>query len=245
MARRPGAREGRGTPYDASRMEPLPLTLVVMAKAPMAGRSKTRLCPPCTPQQAADVAEAALRDTLDVVAAAPASRRVLALEGPPGGWLVDGFDVLPQRGAGLGERLAAVFADLDGAVVLVGMDTPQLTVAHLAGAADALAQPGVHAVLGHAADGGWWAIGLHDPDPAAFAGVPMSTVETGARQEARLHELGLTVALLPELRDVDRWDGALAVAAAAPDGRFAATVAGIERGREAAAVRHRDEPHPA
>ena len=88
-------------------------------------------------------------------------------------------------------------------------------------------------MLGHAPDGGWWAIGLRDPDPAAFAGVPMSTAETGARQEDRLRQMGLTVQLLPELRDVDRWDDALAAAAAAPDGRFAATVAEIERVREA------------
>ncbi len=204
------------------------LTLVVMAKAPAPGRSKTRLCPPCTPEQAALVAEAALRDTLEVVgAAAAATRRVIALEGEPGAWLPTGFDVLPQRGDGLDERLAAVFADLDGPVVLVGMDTPQLTVDHLAVAAAMLSDPRFDAVLGHAPDGGWWAIGMCEPDPRAFTGVPMSADDTGARQMERLGELGLAVGLLPELRDVDRWPDALAAAELAPAGRFAAAVASV------------------
>lgn len=204
-----------------------PTTLVVMAKAPAPGRSKTRLCPPCTPVQAAAVAEAALLDTLDVVAAAPAQRRVLALEGPPGSWVPPGFDVITQRGDGLDERLAAVFADLDGPTLLVGMDTPQLRVEHLSDAVTRLHAPGIDAVLGHAPDGGWWAMGLRVPDPAAVLGVPMSTDDTGRQQEARLCELGLAVDHLPELRDVDRWDDALAAAALAPAGRFAAAVRAI------------------
>lgn len=218
---------GDGRSYDAILMDHAPLTLVVMAKAPAAGRSKTRLCPPCTPAQAAEVAAAALLDTLDVVAASPATRRVLALDGDPGAWLPDGFDVIAQRGDGLDERLAAVFAELDGPLLLVGMDTPQLEVAHLTDAAARLAEPGVDAVLGHARDGGWWAIGCSDPDPQTFTGVPMSTGETGRRQHDRLVELGMTVALLPELRDVDHWADAVDVAAVAPHGRFARTVAAI------------------
>lgn len=57
--------------------------LAVIAKAPVAGRVKTRLCPPCTPQQAAALAGAALQDTLAAVAATPAHRRVLVLDGEP------------------------------------------------------------------------------------------------------------------------------------------------------------------
>jgi rSAM/selenodomain-associated transferase 1 len=205
-------------------------TLIVIAKAPVAGRSKTRLCPPCTPQQAADLAEAALADTLHAVLATPAGRRVLVLEGTPGAWLPDGFEVLPQRGDGLDERLAAAFADvagsdapgpLDPPALLVGMDTPQVTPGMLADAAAALHAPGVDAVLGHAPDGGYWAIGLRVQDPRLFVGVPMSTESTGYDQEARLREHGLSVALLPELRDVDRIQDAHAVAALVPESRFA------------------------
>jgi rSAM/selenodomain-associated transferase 1 len=199
-----------------------------MAKAPMAGRSKTRLCPPCTAEQAATVAEAALRDTISAVCGFPTDRRVIALEGPAGPWLPEGFDVVEQRGDGLDERLAAVFSELSGPVLLVGMDTPQASAGHLSDAAALLARPDVDAVLGHAVDGGWWAIGMTRPDPAVFDGVPMSTGETGARQEARVRELGYRVALLPELRDVDEWDDALLVADEARGGCFAQTVRSIQ-----------------
>src|SRR5262249_56736908 len=80
------------------------------------------------------------------------------------------------------------------------------------------------AFLGPAADGVWWSIGLRAPDAAVFVGVPMSTSRTGAAQHARLRSLGLRVARLPELRDVDDFDDALAVAHTAPTGVFAATL---------------------
>jgi rSAM/selenodomain-associated transferase 1 len=215
-------------------------TLIVIAKAPVPGRSKTRLTPPCTPEQAAALAEAALADTLHAVLATPAARRVLVLEGEPGAWLPAGFEVVPQRGDGLDERLAAGFFDAVGPVgdaatasggrgpaLLVGMDTPQVTPADLAAGWAALTAPGTDAVLGHAPDGGYWAIGLRVQDPALFVGVPMSTESTGRDQEARLREHGLAVALLPELRDVDRIDDARAVAALAPQSRFARALEGV------------------
>src|SRR5438105_3192912 len=80
--------------------------VLVLAKAPEPGRVKTRLCPPLSPAQAADVATAALADTLDAVVACGAERRILALDGRPGPWLPAGFEVIEQRGAGLAERLA-------------------------------------------------------------------------------------------------------------------------------------------
>ena len=107
--------------------------LLVIAKAPAPGRVKTRLTPPCTPQEAAALAAAALDDTLAAAAKAQLpARRVLVLEGEPGSWIPDAFEVIPQRGDGLGERLAAAFADADGPAFLVGMDTPQVTTSMLA-----------------------------------------------------------------------------------------------------------------
>jgi rSAM/selenodomain-associated transferase 1 len=200
------------------------MTLIVLAKAPVPGRVKTRLCPPCDPEQAAVLAEAALVDTLHAVAATSGTRRMLVLDGAPGPWLPRGFDVLPQRGGGLDERLAHAFEDVGTGGFLVGMDTPQLTPARLTASLRALRTPGVDAVLGPAADGGWWGIGLRAPDPAVFLGVPMSTSQTGAAQRARLRSLGQRVALLPRLRDVDDFDDALAVARTAPGGTFAATL---------------------
>jgi uncharacterized protein len=192
-------------------------TLLVIAKQPVPGRVKTRLVPPCTHEQAAALAEAALADTLRTVLMVRAARRVLVLDGEPGPWLPPGFDIVPQCGGPLDQRLAAAFAAVRGPALLIGMDTPQVTPEMLAvdwRAADA--------VFGPAADGGFWALGLREPDPALLRGVPMSTSATGAIQRARLVAAGLRVAELPQLRDVDTAVDALAVAREAPQTLFAA-----------------------
>jgi len=198
--------------------------LIVIAKAPAPGRSKTRLCPPCTPVQAAALAEAALRDTLAAVAATPCRARVLALDGEPGPWLPAGFDVIAQRGTGLAQRLAAAFEDTGGPALLVAMDTPQLTPALLAAGLARLGSRGVGAVLGPTRDAGYWAIGLRRPDRAVFAGVPMSSPLTLCTQRARLGALGLRVAELPQLTDVDTIAAARLVARSASGSLFAAAL---------------------
>ncbi|MFI9250986.1 DUF2064 domain-containing protein [Streptomyces sp. NPDC053069] len=195
-------------------------TLLVIAKQPLPGRVKTRLTPPFTPQQAAQLAEAALADTLHAVAATPATRRVIVLDGAPGPWLPPGFEVLPQCAGGLDERLADAFAHCSGPALLIGMDTPQVTPELLT-----VDFEGCDAYLGPAEDGGFWAIGLAEPAPALLRGVPMSTPETGAVQRQRLLAAGLRVRELPRLRDVDTAADAHAVAVLAPHGRFAARLA--------------------
>src|ERR1700739_476099 len=112
--------------------------LLVIAKEPLPGRAKTRLSPPCTPEQAAWLAASALRDTLDVVGRTPVARRVLVFEGDGERWRPPGFELLQQRGDGLADRLAAAFEDVDGPALLVGMDTPQLTPELLMDGLDAL-----------------------------------------------------------------------------------------------------------
>lgn len=201
-----------------------PAAIVVMAKAPVPGRVKTRLCPPLDPAQAAALAEAALADTLQAVGWTPAARHVVALDGTPGAWLPPGFEVLAQRGASLGERLRNVVRDMDEPLLLLGMDTPQLTRASLCDALERLGGAQADAVLGPTPDGGYWTVGLAAPEPRAFDGVPMSSGETAARQRARLEQLGLRTSELATLRDVDTYDDAVAVAAAAPWTRFAATL---------------------
>lgn len=200
--------------------------VVVIAKEPVPGRVKTRLTPPFTPDEAALLARAALADTLAAVAATPVARRVLALDGAPGDWLPPGFDVFPQCGGGLDERLAAAFADayatLPAPMVLIGMDTPQVTPGLLAEAAGALEGGEADAVFGPAADGGYWLLGLRRPDRSLLAGVPMSRPDTGRRQLDRLTEAGLRVAMMPELTDVDTVREAELVAAAIPGSAFAA-----------------------
>jgi hypothetical protein len=203
------------------------MQIIVMAKAPAPGRVKTRLCPPCTPEEAAVLAEAALVDTLTAALSSSADRVVLALDGKPGPWLPAGVDVVSQRGNGFGERLAAAWTDIGGPAVQIGMDTPQVTSALLDLACTMLEQPDTDAVLGPAEDGGWWAIGLRRADPAVFRGVRMSQPDTGTQQLARIGALGLRTATLCGLRDVDTVDDALAVAALAPDTRFAAAIRGF------------------
>ena len=202
----------------------LAVQVLVLAKEPVAGRVKTRLTPPLTPQGAAAVATAALEDTLATVRAVPVARRVLVIDGA---YATTGFEVHPQCDGSMDLRLGAAFDDAAVAsalpALLVGMDTPQLTPALLQQAVEALL---AHAsVLGLAPVGGWWALGLQRPDGNLLRGVATSRDDTGARQHDRLVAAGLAPHLLPELRDVDTIEDALAVAALAPGNRFAAVLA--------------------
>ena len=198
--------------------------VVVLAKQPRAGRSKTRLQSLFAPAQAAELAAACLGDTLAAVRGCRVRRRVLAWEGDPAA-LDEGFEVVTQPPGSLNDRLVAAFraaqppvADEGGGVLLIGMDTPQVTPALLE-----VDWQGADALLGLSEDGGFWVIGLRDADPlAVFAGIPMSTGRTGAEQLARLLELGLSVRLLPSLRDVDTPEDAAAVAARHPELGFSA-----------------------
>jgi uncharacterized protein len=200
------------------------VALVVIAKAPRPGRSKTRLCPPCTPTEAAALAAAALDDTLAAVSAAPARRRLLALDGELPG-VPDRFEVVAQRGHGLGQRLGNALAAAGGPALVVGMDTPQLTPGAIAEAAERLCSGDAGAVLGPALDGGYWTIGMREPDPAAFDGVPMSSDRTCEVQLRRLGQLGLRVGVLRWMRDVDTIEDAHAVARECPGSAFAAAMA--------------------
>jgi hypothetical protein len=201
------------------------VNVLLLAKAPVPGRVKTRLCPPCTPEQAAIVAAAALADTVEAIDAIAAARRTLVVDGDlagPAGW-----HRLPQRGDGLGARLTNAFADSRRSgmpSLLLGMDTPQADAAVLARATGLLR--GADAVFGAAADGGWWVLGLRDPAHAAILrSIPTSVPTTGANTLAALRGLGLRVAQVPVLRDVDTAADAHAVAALCRSGsRFTAAV---------------------
>ncbi|MEO7236903.1 MAG: DUF2064 domain-containing protein [Lapillicoccus sp.] len=199
-------------------------TVIVLAKSPQPGRVKTRLQPTFSGAEAAALAAAALRDTLDAVADLAPRRTVVAWDGPLVGWLPRDAVVVPQRGVGLDERLEHVFADvfaLDGdqprdrPTLLIGMDTPQVTAADLD-----VDWNGHDAVLGPAHDGGYWAVGFRRHVRGAILGVPMSTARTGDVQAARLRTLGLTVGVLPAFLDIDGPDDAAAVAELVPVSRF-------------------------
>ena len=204
-------------------------TLLVIAKEPVPGRVKTRLVPPLTGGEAAQLARAALIDTLRVASAVDATQRVLALDGRPGPWLPRGWRVVAQPAGSLDVRLVAAFEAVSrgGPALLIGMDTPQLRAGQLA----AFDPDGHDACLGSAEDGGYWAIGLREPARAAevISGVPMSTSRTGAEQLRRLHGAGMRVQLLDTLADVDTIEVAHEVAAAAPSTEFAAALRGLDR----------------
>ncbi len=217
-------------------------TALVVAKAPIPGLAKTRLAAAVGDEVAADLAAAALLDTLDAVAAAPVQCRVVALTGDLDQAsrgeeircrLAD-FTVIGQRGSNFAERLANAHTDAADAcrglpVLQIGMDTPQITAELLGSCARELMD--TDAVLGMARDGGWWVLGVGDSSMAGcLRDVPMSRDDTGRRTLEALRANGIAVHLVPELADVDTAADVPAVRdACAPQSRFvrAALAAGI------------------
>lgn len=214
--------------------------VLVTAKAPVPGEVKTRLGVDIGMDAAARVAAASLLDTLEACGAAyPPGRRHLALAGdlrrallaPDLDEALAGWDVFPQEGKGFAHRLAHAHATVatrgQGPAVQIGMDTPQVTPELLLQVEAALGLPSdpgaADAALGPAEDGGWWVLALRDGTRAAvLRGVPMSEPTTCVETRAALTAAGQRVIDVAVLRDVDTVADADAVAALAPDGRFAA-----------------------
>jgi uncharacterized protein len=210
-------------------------TMIVIAKAPVPGRVKTRLAPALGAHQAAVVAAAALADTLRVASAVPSVSRLLAFDGCVDGWLPGGWRACAQPPGGLDRRLVAAFTIAGtGPALLIGMDTPQARPQQLA----AFDPVRYEACLGLATDGGYWAIGFRDPGMASvIRGVEMSTAHTGADQLRRMYAAGLRVQILDELCDVDTIETAVAVAELIPGSAFAAAVARTRNGALTGPVR--------
>ena len=221
-----------------------------MAKAPVAGRVKTRLGYDIGMDLAARLAAAALLDTLDTCTRGfGADHCHLALDGDLStavdGDLIRralaGWSVTRQRGDTLAVRLVNAHGDLaeaaPGPVVQIGMDTPQVTPQSLASVVAKLDSDGngdgdgaVDAVLGPAPDGGWWVLALRDAAHAApLAGVAMSTATTYVDTRHALASSGLRVSITGTLRDVDTVADAIAVAHDAPDTHFSRSGAAVAR----------------
>jgi uncharacterized protein len=193
----------------------IPVVVLVVAKAPVPGQAKTRLAASVGDTAAADIAAAALLDTLDAVAAAPVAARVVALTGElsaarSGAEITAGladFIVVPQRGADFAERLANAHIDAAAAsgglpVLQIGMDTPQVTDELIGDCARELLA--ADAVLGLARDGGWWLLGVTEGAMAdCLRTIPMSRSDTGAVTLAALENTGNHVSLVSTLADVD------------------------------------------
>lgn len=219
---------------------PLAVTALVVAKAPVPGQVKTRLAATVGDATAADLAAAALLDTLDTVTDTPFIARVLALTGDLekakcGDAIrasIQGFQVIDQRGRTFAERLAHAYTDAAAAagcaaILQIGMDTPQVTVDLLTRCARRLES--APAVLGPACDGGWWVLGVRDSAVAAcLADVPMSTPDTGALTAAALSRSGVGIAFVEELADLDTIEDVARVRAACPpSSRFARASRGV------------------
>ena len=215
-------------------MNSIPVTALIVAKAPEPGKAKTRLAATVGDEVAAEVAAAALLDTLDAMAAAPVAARVVALTGDlavasRGAEIrsrLESFIVIGQSGTDFAERLANAHADAgvvgeSRPVLQIGMDTPQVTAELLAACGRRLLQ--AEALLGPAYDGGWWILGVHDPtDAECLRGVPMSQPDTGELTAKALRDTGVEVTLVETLADIDVIDDVAAVRdACSPASRFA------------------------
>ncbi len=218
----------------------IPVSVLVVAKAPVPGLAKTRLAAAVGNDVAADIAAAALLDTLDAVAGSPVAARVVAMTGNLDDAQRSGeirsrladFVVVRQRGDDFADRLANAHLDTAAVtgglpVLQIGMDTPQVNPELIGRCAQALADNA--AVLGMARDGGWWVLGVTEATTAdCLRSVPMSAPETGAETLAALLHTGITVELLSELADVDTLDDVDAVRRACrPDSRFSRITAQV------------------
>ncbi|SDS83732.1 hypothetical protein SAMN04489751_3002 [Brevibacterium sandarakinum] len=208
-------------------------TILVVAKAPVAGQAKTRLAATVGDEAAARIAAASLLDTLEVVESLgwPV---VIALTGDLDeaaradelAAACGRHRVIAQRGESFASRLTAAHHDADAGhgVVQIGMDTPQITVEILQTAAAALESH--DAALGLAEDGGWWVLAVRSPDwSSCLATVTMSRHDTGCRTKEALVRGGARVASVPVMADVDVWKDSHSVASLIPHSRFAAEVA--------------------
>lgn len=189
--------------------------LIVMAKQPAAGQTKTRLCPPLDAAQAAELYACLLGDTLDSVRTAVAALPGLAAHiayAPAAAEsyfhaLAPDFALLPQGDGPLGARLATVLgaaaaAGFDQAAA-INSDSPALPPDYLAQAFRELDDPAVDIVLGPCDDGGYYLIGWKRPYPALVRDVPMSTPHVLRDTLALAAGAGLRVALLPSWYDID------------------------------------------
>lgn len=182
--------------------------LIVVAKRPAPGKTKTRLCPPLTPELASALYESFLFDTLDQMRQVTNSHRVIAYLDEQDYFqrLAPDFELIPQEGHDLGERLdRALTCYLSRGyerVVIMGSDSPTLPPHYLSRAFDVLAD-GADVVLGPCDDGGYYLIGIKSPTPRLLREVHMSTPTVAAETIALAKEEGLNLISLPVWYDVD------------------------------------------
>jgi uncharacterized protein len=200
--------------------EPVPSCgIAVMAKASKPGLTKTRLVPPLTFGEAAQLNTAFLQDVIQNMRlaaerAAPHTRiSAFAAYGPPGSeeffrrnfpasvGLIEAW--LPNFGDCLYHTICQIFARGHASAVVLNADSPTLPTALLVETAQALAQPGDRALLGPSSDGGYYLLGLKTAHRRMFEDIAWSTASVAEQTRERAREIGLALHLLPEWYDVD------------------------------------------
>jgi uncharacterized protein len=189
--------------------------LVIMAKKPVPGQVKTRLMPHLSPPDAANLYLCFLSDTLEEMAGLGGIDRSVAYA-PAGARdyfanIVKGrFSLFPQRGRGLGSRLARIFREKFqegyGAVVIMNSDSPDLPGGMVTQAFRRLVEGSIDAVFGPSPDGGYYLVGLKAVFPGLFARMPWSTDRVLAVSLTRAEKMGIRTALLPPWQDIDTFD---------------------------------------
>ena len=190
------------------------IVVSIMAKAPRAGEVKTRLCPPLSTEEAAELYRCFLLDKIEqvrtlkeaspAIAYTPAEGRMVFEE------LAPGFALVPQRGADLGTRLANsfdhLFAKGYAAALAIDSDTPTLPTGFLQQALDFIATPQIDVVLGPTEDGGYYLIGLRTLHLELFEEIAWSTAQVLPETIRRAEAKGLKTACLPPWFDIDTPD---------------------------------------
>lgn len=189
--------------------------LAVMAKAPRAGKVKTRLSPPLTLEESAALNICFLRDTTQNIAevSAEGGAKGLVCYTPVGDeiafddLLPDGFALIPQRGEAFGERLLAAAKDIlacgFSSVCLIDSDSPTLPAGALKQAVHELSLSGDRVVIGPSEDGGYYLIGLKIAHPEPFERIPWSTETVYEQTVERVSDAGIELVVLPTWYDVD------------------------------------------
>lgn len=202
-------------PTLSSQVRPGICALTVMTKAPEAGQVKTRLVPPLTPDEAAELNKCFLRDTAAAIssvitdneACGIAAYTPLGAEAVYNYILPADFDLLPQRGVSFGERLYFAAEDLlrcgFDSVCLIDSDSPTLPARNFSKAIRILKMPGDRIVLGPCDDGGYYLIGLKKPHRDLFEQIDWSTERVFEQTRARAGKIGLEVEVLAHGYDVD------------------------------------------
>ena len=202
-------------PATGRQIQPGHCALGVMTKVPRAGRVKTRLTPPLTPEEAAALNTCFLRDTaaaIELAAGEGIARGIgvytpIGEESAYGGILPGSFELIPQRGDAFGERLTNAAEDLFAvgfdSVCLIDSDSPTVPQRAYSEAARLLSQSGDRIVFGPSADGGYYLIGMKKLQHRLFEDIDWSTERVADQTIERASELGVTVELLPTWYDVD------------------------------------------